>query len=74
MPIKPGSPSVPVPGYDVQVLDELGAQLGPGTEGAICIRLPLPPGTLPTLWNDDQRFVGQTLRFWRQFTRCHPIG
>ena len=61
MPIKPGSPSVPVPGYDVQVLDELGALVGPGTEGAICIRLPLPPGTLPTLWNDDTRFVGSYL-------------
>ncbi len=61
MPIKPGSPSVPVPGYDVQVLDELGAQVGPDTEGAICIRLPLPPGTLPTLWNDDQRFVASYL-------------
>jgi propionyl-CoA synthetase len=61
MPIKPGSPSVPVPGYDVQVLDELGEQVGAGTEGAICIRLPLPPGTLPTLWNDDQRFVGSYL-------------
>jgi propionyl-CoA synthetase len=57
MPIKPGSPSVPVPGYDVQVLDPQGQQVGPNTEGAICIKLPLPPGCLPTLWNDDDRFV-----------------
>jgi propionyl-CoA synthetase len=57
MPIKPGSPSVPVPGYDVQTLDEQGAVLGPDAEGAICIRLPLPPGTLPTLWGDDDRYV-----------------
>jgi propionyl-CoA synthetase len=57
MPIKPGSPSVPVPGYDVQVLDERGAELGPDVEGAICIRLPMPPGTLPTLWKDDDRYV-----------------
>lgn len=57
MPIKPGSPSVPVPGYDVQILDELGTELGADTEGAICIRLPMPPGTLPTLWNDDDRYV-----------------
>ena len=57
MPIKPGSPSVPVPGYDVHVLDELGRQVDPGHEGAICIRLPMPPGTLPTLWNDDERYV-----------------
>jgi propionyl-CoA synthetase len=61
MPIKPGSPSVPVPGYDVQVLDELGAVVPPDTEGAICIRLPMPPGTLPTLWNDDERFVASYL-------------
>ena len=57
MPIKAGSPSVPVPGYDVQVLDPQGQPVGPNTEGAICIKLPLPPGCLPTLWNDDERFV-----------------
>ena len=57
MPIKPGSPSVPVPGYDVQVLDTSGQPVPPNEEGAICIRLPLPPGTLPTLWGDDERFV-----------------
>jgi len=57
MPTKPGSPSVPVPGYDVQVLDEFGEPLGPDVEGAICIRLPMPPGTLPTLWKDDERYV-----------------
>ncbi|GAB2699297.1 propionyl-CoA synthetase [Thalassiella azotivora] len=57
MPIKPGSPSVPVPGYDVHVLDSEGHRLGPGEEGAVCLRLPLPPGTLPTLWQDDERYV-----------------
>jgi propionyl-CoA synthetase len=57
MPIKAGSPSVPVPGYDVHVLGENGQRLGPGEEGAICIRLPMPPGTLPTLWGDDDRYV-----------------
>ncbi len=57
MPIKPGSPSVPVPGYDVRVLDATGAQLPAGEEGPICLRLPLPPGTLPTLWGDDERYV-----------------
>ena len=61
MPIKPGSPSVPVPGYDVQVLGPDGEPVGPGVEGAICIRLPLPPGTLPTLWNDDERYVASYL-------------
>jgi propionyl-CoA synthetase len=61
MPTKPGSPSVPVPGYDVQVLDEHGRVLGPDAEGSICLRLPMPPGTLPTLWQDDQRYVDSYL-------------
>ncbi|HEY0773676.1 MAG TPA: AMP-binding protein, partial [Nocardioidaceae bacterium] len=61
MDIKPGSPSVAVPGYDVQVLDEKGEPLGAGEEGAICLRLPLPPGTLPTLWGDDDRYVSSYL-------------
>ncbi len=56
LPVKVGSPSVPMPGYDVQVLDEEGRPVPPGTLGAIAIRLPLPPGTLPTLWNADDRF------------------
>ena len=61
MPVKPGSPTVPVPGYDVRVLGETGAEVGPGVEGAICIRLPLPPGALPTLWGDDDRYVASYL-------------
>ena len=61
MPIKAGSPSVPVPGYRVEVLDERGSQAPPGQEGAICLRLPLPPGTLPTLWEDDERYVASYL-------------
>jgi len=61
MPTKPGSPSVPVPGYDVQVLDPSGARVAPNQEGAIAIRLPLPPGTLPTLWGDDERYVSSYL-------------
>ena len=61
MPIKPGSPTVAMPGYDVQVLDENGARVGAGEEGNICLKLPLPPGTLPTLWNDDHRYVDSYL-------------
>ncbi|GAA1426297.1 propionyl-CoA synthetase [Microlunatus lacustris] len=56
LPIKPGSPSVPVPGYDVAALGPDGTVLPPEQEGALCLRLPLPPGTLPTLWGDDDRF------------------
>jgi propionyl-CoA synthetase len=58
MPVKPGSPTKPVPGYRVAILDPVSAQPVPaGTEGAVGIALPLPPGTLPTLWHDDDRFV-----------------
>ena len=53
---KPGSPTKPVPGYVVEILDEQGNPLPPNREGAVAIRLPLPPGTLPTLWRDDDRF------------------
>ncbi len=56
LPIKKGSPSVPMPGYDVQVLDEGGHPVPPGTLGAIAIKLPLPPGILPNLWNAEERF------------------
>ena len=56
LPVKLGSPSVPMPGYDVQVLDEGGHPVAPGTLGAIAVKLPLPPGTLPTLWNAEDRF------------------
>ena len=56
LPVKVGSPSVAMPGYDVQILDEGGHRMKPGELGAIAIKLPLPPGTLPTLWNADSRF------------------
>jgi propionyl-CoA synthetase len=56
LPVKIGSPSVAMPGFDVQVLDEGGHPVAPGTLGAIAVRLPLPPGTLPTLWNAEERF------------------
>jgi propionyl-CoA synthetase len=57
LPVKIGSPTVPMPGYDVRVLDEAGHPVAPGTLGAIAVKLPLPPGTLPTLWNAEGRFV-----------------
>ncbi|MBS0373595.1 MAG: propionyl-CoA synthetase [Proteobacteria bacterium] len=53
MPVKPGSASVAVPGYDVRVLDDTGTEVAAGTIGNIVIRLPLPPGALPTLWHND---------------------
>jgi propionyl-CoA synthetase len=56
LPVRHGSPSVPMPGYDIAVLDDEGHPIEPGTLGNIVIRLPLPPGCLPTLWNADERF------------------
>ncbi len=61
LPIKPGSPTVPMPGYDVHILHIDGSRCEPGEEGAICIALPLPPGTLPTLWGDDDRYEASYL-------------
>ena len=57
LPIKPGSPTRPLPGWDVQVLDANGRRVTDGSDGAIVVRLPMPPGSLPTLWNDDERFL-----------------
>jgi len=61
MATKPGSPSVPVPGYRVRVVDGRGTDLPPGQDGAIVIGLPLPPGCLPTLWSDDERYLASYL-------------
>ncbi len=55
--VKPGSATKAVPGYDVKILDSEGNELGPGEEGNIVIKLPLPPGTLATLWRNEERFV-----------------
>ncbi|MBK8175564.1 MAG: propionyl-CoA synthetase [Rhodospirillales bacterium] len=57
LPVKPGSPTRPVPGWNVMVLDEANKEVGRGQSGTICVKLPLPPGALPTLWNNDDRFV-----------------
>ncbi|KAA0916930.1 propionyl-CoA synthetase [Dietzia sp. ANT_WB102] len=57
MPIKPGSPTVPVPGYDLHVLDGEGNPVPAGEEGNLAIKLPMAPGTLAGLWEDDERFV-----------------
>ncbi|WP_461094636.1 propionyl-CoA synthetase [Spirosoma gilvum] len=56
VPVKAGSSTRPVAGFDLQILDENGQQLGPNEEGYVCLKLPLPPGCLPTLWNDTPRF------------------
>ncbi len=56
LPVKRGSPTKPVPGYAVRIVDEAGQSVAAGTSGNIVIDLPLPPGCLPTLWNNDEGF------------------
>jgi propionyl-CoA synthetase len=56
LPVKHGSPTLPMPGYDLQVLDTSGKPVAAGETGTLAIRLPLPPACLPTLWNNDARF------------------
>jgi len=57
LPRKPGSPTRPMPGWDVRILARDGSPANAGRDGSIVIKLPMPPGSLPTLWNDDARFV-----------------
>ena len=61
LPTKPGSPTVPMPGYDVHILDADGNEVESGVTGEIVMRLPLPPGCLPSLWHDDDRFIDSYL-------------
>ncbi len=56
LPVKPGSPTVPMPGYDVRIVDEAGHEVPAKAMGSIVVKLPLPPGSLPTLWQQDDRF------------------
>ncbi len=74
LPVKIGSPSVAMPGYDVQVLDDGGHPVAPGTMGAIVIKLPLPPGTLPTLWNAEDRFRSSYLEHFPGFYETGDAG
>ncbi|WP_283176258.1 propionyl-CoA synthetase [Gemmobacter sp. 24YEA27] len=74
LPIKPGSPSVPMPGYDIQVLDEGGHPVAPGTLGAIAVKLPLPPGNLPGLWNAEDRFRKSYLSHFPGFYETGDAG
>ncbi|MCZ8260261.1 MAG: propionyl-CoA synthetase [Beijerinckiaceae bacterium] len=55
LPIKHGSPTVPMPGYDIHIVDEAGKEVPAGLMGSIVVKLPLPPGALPTLWQADER-------------------
>ncbi len=61
LPLKKGSPTLPMPGYDIKILDSNNNELGSNELGAICIKLPLPPSCLPTLWNAEQRYIDSYL-------------
>ncbi|QIG46891.1 propionyl-CoA synthetase [Nordella sp. HKS 07] len=74
LPVKYGSPTVPMPGYDVRVLDEGGHEVKRGTLGAICVRTPLPPGCLPTLWGNDARFRSSYLEHFPGYYETADAG
>ena len=65
LPVKPGSPTKVVPGYDIRVLGEDNNEAPPGQIGSIAVKLPMPPGTLPTLWNNDAGYE-------RSYLMRHP--
>jgi propionyl-CoA synthetase len=71
LPVKHGSPGVPMPGYDVRILDDAGHEVPAGTLGNVVLRLPLPPGALPTLWNADRRFRDAYLA---EFPGCYKTA
>jgi propionyl-CoA synthetase len=74
LPVKYGSPSVPMPGYELHVLDDAGHDVPPGTLGNIAIKLPLPPACLPTLWNADQRFRDSYLAEFPGYCKTADAG
>ncbi|MBE1204888.1 propionyl-CoA synthetase [Aminobacter carboxidus] len=74
LPVKYGSPCVPMPGYDVRVLDDAGHEVGRSTLGNVVIKLPLPPGCLPTLWHADERFFNAYLAEFPGYYKTADAG
>jgi len=72
--VKLGSPTVAMPGYDIQVLDDAGHPVAAGTLGNIVVKLPLPPGNLPTLWNADERFHESYLNEFPGYYKTSDAG
>jgi propionyl-CoA synthetase len=62
LPVKPGSPTKGAPGYDIRIISADGKEVAPNLPGVVTVKLPLPPGTLPTLWQADQRFLDSYVR------------
>jgi propionyl-CoA synthetase len=74
LPIKPGSPTVPMPGYEVAVVDEQVKPIPPGSMGSIVVKLPLPPGALPTLFQNDERMVESYLSEFPGYYKTSDAG
>ena len=74
LPVKAGSATVPMPGYDVQILDDAGHEQPANTIGNIVVKLPLPPSCLPTLWNDDERFISSYLSEFPGYYKTADAG
>jgi len=74
LPVKHGSPGVPMPGFDVRVLDDAGHPVPVGTLGNVVLKLPLPPGCLPTLWNADRRFREAYLAEFQGYYKTADAG
>ena len=74
LPVKYGSPCVPMPGYDVRVLDDAGHDVPRGTLGNVVVKLPLPPGCLPTLWHADERFFNAYLAEFPGYYKTADAG
>ena len=74
LPIKHGSPTVPMPGYNVHIVDDAGHEVPRGTLGNIVVKLPLPPGCLPTLWKNDERFRDSYLEEFPGYYKTADAG
>ncbi|MBD9374500.1 propionyl-CoA synthetase [Rhizobium sp. ARZ01] len=74
LPVKHGSPTVPLPGYSIDVLDDAGHTVDPGTLGNIVVKLPLPPGCLPSFWNADERFRAACLAEFPGYYKTSDAG
>ena len=74
LPVKIGSPTVPMPGYEIDILDDDGNQMPAGELGAIAVKLPLPPGTLPTLWNAEARYKKSYLEHFPGYYETGDAG
>lgn len=72
--VKHGSPSVPMPGYDVRIVDETGMEVPAGTTGSVVIKLPLPPGCLPTLWENHEGYQAAYLNDFPGYYKTGDAG